>query len=306
MTALTEAVRCLALDAAAVATSAALRERGIESVLLKGVGLARRLGVDRRYGDVDLLVSPASFEAAQWVIAEWGGRPFVVGARPDDLPLRYERTWWLPGPTPLALDLHQGFAGVGDDDAFWRGLWRTAEEMPLAGGRIAVPDRDHAALLVALHAATPASSTRPRADLERALAVFPVEAWRGAASIAARYDAVEAYALGLRLAAPGAELATVLGLPDGCAPARWLTAQRAPGTTISLARLAELPGTPTRLRHVVRRLAPSPAMIRLTSPLARRGRCGLLLAYAGRLARHAANLPRAVRELRAARRATGR
>ncbi|WP_341718067.1 nucleotidyltransferase family protein [Micromonospora sp. FIMYZ51] len=306
MTALAVAVRCLALDAAAVATSAALRDRGIDSVLLKGAGLAHRLGTERRYGDIDLLVAPSAFDAAQRALAELGGRPVNDGVRPDDLPLHYERSWRLPGAVPGVVDLHQGFAGVTRDEEFWCSLWRSAEEMPLAAERIAVPDREHAALLVALHAATPASSAHPLADLERALAVFPVDTWRAAASIAWRCGAEEAYALGLRLTDQGARVAEELGMPRHCPPSRWLTAHRASVTALSLARLAELPSASVRLRHVRRRLLPSAAMMRNTSPMARRGRLGLLFAYVWRLVRHVSALPYAARELHAARRASRR
>ncbi|GGM53281.1 hypothetical protein GCM10011608_42700 [Micromonospora sonchi] len=296
------AVRCLALDHAATSTCLALRERGVDAVLLKGAGLAYRLGVDRRYGDVDLLVAPAAFSAAERILAELGAFPVISGARLDDLS-PHERSWRLPGHVPLVVDLHRGFAGAADAEALWHEVWNSAEEFPLAGGRIPIPGQNCTALFVALHAAAPGRSVRPRADLERALMVLPADAWRAAGRIARRCQAEEAYALGLRLADRGATMAAELGLPERSSPSRWLLAHHGSVPAYSLARLAELPTVAARLRHICRRAVPSPAMMRHSSPLARRGRLGLLLAYANRLGRHAARLPRAVLELRAARRA---
>lgn len=299
------AARCLALDAAAVETCAVFRARGVDVVLLKGAGLARRLASERRYVDVDLLVAPDSFQSAERVLLGLGCRPVAAGFRPDDLPLDYARTWRWPGAARLSVDLHRGFAGVSDAAEFWRIVWTSVEEITLAGGRVAVPDRDCAALIVALHAAAPGSSSRPRADLNRALHRLPIEAWRAAASIARRCGAEEAYGVGLRITDRGAAVASELGLPERCSPSRWLGAHHGSTTAYSLARLAEMPTFRSRVRHVGRRLWPSPAAMRQFNPLARHGQLGLLLAYAGRIFRYLADLPGALREVRAARVAAG-
>ena len=65
---------------------------------------------------------------------------------------------------------------------------------------------------VALHAAQHGPDTQPAADLERALAIADDELWLRAAGIAAELDATEAFVAGLRLAPPGARLATKIGV----------------------------------------------------------------------------------------------
>ncbi|GGM60475.1 hypothetical protein GCM10011608_51890 [Micromonospora sonchi] len=303
MTALADAVRCLALDSAAAATCALLRAHGIDAVLLKGAGLARLLGVERRYIDVDLLVAPAAFEAAQQALATAGYRPVVAGARPDEQ-LFHERQWFVPGSVSLVVDLHRGFGGVDDPEGFWQAMRSGAGELPLADGWVLVPDRICAALLTVLHAARPGKADHAVTDLSRALDMFTIDDWRAAAAVARRCAAEEAFALGLRTTERGRLLAADLGgLPVVYTPSRWLAAHRSCATAKSLARLTEQPTARARLRHFRLRLLPSPASMRFFSPLARRGRLGLLLAYAGRLGWHAARLPRGVRELRAARHA---
>ncbi|MEH1101634.1 lasso peptide biosynthesis B2 protein [Micromonospora sp. CPCC 205561] len=308
MTAVPAAVRCLALDATAAVVTRALAEQGVEAVLLKGAGLARRLGLERQriYSDIDLLVAPASFATAQRVLADLGCRSALPEERPDRRSHWYERPWRVPGPVPLTVDLHRGFHGVADPEALWSSLSGAAVRIPLAGGTVAVPDETGTALLVALHAAAPGRSGRPLADLERALEVFAPETWRAAADLAARTGAVPLFALGLRLTPAGAELAAALGLPRRTTPALWIRAHRGSPVALTLAQLAELPTARDRLRHLVPRLFPSPAAMRHSSALARRGPAGLFLAHLARVLRNLGRLPAALAELRVAGRAVRR
>jgi hypothetical protein len=296
------AIRCLALDAAAAATCGALRGRGIDSVLLKGAGLGRRLGVphQRLYNDVDLLVAPSTFDAAQVVLSELGYLPSMSGARSDDWTLSHERPWRIPGPVPLTIDLHRGFAGIAEPEAFWTAVSSAAERIELAGGVVAIPDEACTALLVALHAASPGRSAKPRADLARALDVLGHDAWRAAARIATRSRAASAFALGLRQVDRGVELAAVLGLRDRPSVAQWIVAHQGSSTAHAMARLAELPTTRARLRHLRLRSVPSAAAMRYSRALARRGPVGLVLAYLVRAIDHAKSTPGALRELRTA------
>ncbi|MBF9130419.1 nucleotidyltransferase family protein [Plantactinospora sp. S1510] len=292
------AVRCLALDALAVSTWTALRDRGIASVVLKGPGLARRLRTERlrRYADVDLLVSPSTFDAAQELLRELGHLPILPDARADDWAHWHERPWRTSGAVPLTIDLHRGFAGVTDPEAFWTTVSSTAERIDLAGGTVAVPDETRTALLVALHAGNPGRSAKPSEDLARALDVLPPGAWRAAAEVARRIGATSTFSVGLRRADQGAALAVELGLPHRTTPVRWIAAHRGSSTAYSLGRLAEQPTLRARLRYFALRLVPSPAVMRYAHPLARRGRSGLLLAYLVRAARLAWRTPAGLRE----------
>ncbi|MFI9639969.1 nucleotidyltransferase family protein [Micromonospora sp. NPDC051925] len=296
------AVRHLALDAVAVATCARLADRGVPAVLLKGAGLARRLGTEgcRVYSDVDLLVAPDTFDHAEQILAGAGFRSAVAQGCPDPRLLWYERPWHAPGPLPLVVDLHRGFHGVADPQAFWTLLSASAERLSLAGGTVAVPAAGATALLVALHAAMPGRSDRPYADLLRALEVFPVGVWQAATVLAEQTAAVPMFGFGLRLAPGGAELADRLGLPWRTSRTQWIAVRRVSGPAYVLARLAESPSGRERWRQLLPYLLPSPAAMRHDSRLARRGPVGLLAAYLVRLARHVVALPRAVGELRTA------
>ncbi|SCG58074.1 lasso peptide biosynthesis B2 protein [Micromonospora humi] len=297
MTTISRSARCLALDATAVAVCAALADQGIPALLLKGPGLAHRLGLwgRRVYSDIDLLVAPGAFHPAQRVLAGLGWHSPL----PDD-PAAYERPWHLPGPVALTVDLHRGFHGVGDREALWAELHASAEPFALAGGTVLVPGATATALLVALHAAVPGSSAGPRADLARALEVFPAPVWRAAADLAERIDATLLFAVGLRADPAGAERATALDLDRPASSTLWLRARRGSSVALGLARLAELPTVRARLGYLARRLYPTAAEMRYTVPLARRGWHGLLLARVLRFGRHVGRVPRAVPELRRA------
>ncbi|MFG1677281.1 nucleotidyltransferase family protein [Micromonospora sp. NPDC049282] len=298
------ALYCLALDEAAAVTHTALRTRGIDSILLKGAGLAHRLGNERSrtYTDVDLLVAPATFDAAQEVLLDLGYRPEMPGAREEDWSHWYERLWRTPGPVSLAVDLHRGFHGVGDPEAFWAALRAAAESMPLAGHSVLVPDRIAATMLVALHVATTARSPRPLADLERALTVTPEETWRSAADLAERTAAATDFAFGLRRLAAGAALADRLRLPSGSSAVHHVIHGGGSPAAYLLARAGELPTTRARIDYLARRLAPSPAAMRYARPLARRGGVGLALAYLFRFVRACWQVPRAIPQVRRAER----
>ncbi|MEU3455149.1 nucleotidyltransferase family protein [Micromonospora sp. NPDC006766] len=296
------ALRCLALDAAAATAVDTLRRADVDSVLLKGAGLARRLGTERLYADVDLLVAPAAFGRAQAALAAAGFRPHVCDELTGEGDAWHQRSWYAPGPLSLTVDLHRGFAGVDDPEELWRALRAGAEPMALGGGTVPVPDTAGCALLAALHAASPGRFVKPAADLALALDVLPAGAWPAAARIAVRCAATPAFAVGLRLLPAGAAVATQLALPTSGPPLPWLTAHGATPTAITLARLAELPGWRRRLRHLARLLLPSATYLRYVDPRARTGPGGLLLAHARRYGRHTRTLLRALRELHTARR----
>lgn len=300
------AARVLALDAAAVATVRALAERGIASLLLKGPAVAHRLFPDdpdrRPYRDVDLLVAPATFSAAEAALAGLGYRAEIEGPRHDNR-VWHEMSWMVPGPVPLTIDLHRSFAGVGDPGAFWAALWATAEQLSVAGEDVPVPGAAAATLLLALHAAAPGSSPQPAAELTRALDVLPAPLWTGAAEMARTCAAESAYAVGLRVVPGGAALARRLGLPSGSTAALWLSAHPASATAATLAGLSALPTMRARLRHLGRLLLPTPGDLYhrdAHAPEPRHSRVRLGRAYLDRLGQHIVGLPRGMVELRAA------
>ncbi|MFJ2081957.1 nucleotidyltransferase family protein [Micromonospora chokoriensis] len=297
------ALRCLALDALAVSTSELLRRNGVDTVLLKGAGLAQRLGVERIYADVDLLVAPATIPASRDALHGAGYRTRLPAKLYDVAAGWHEQPWSAPGPLPLTVDLHRGFAGVGDHDALWHLLRARAEPLDLAGGSVLVPDDAGTALLAALHAASAGASTKPARDLARALAVLPPGTWEAAGRLAADCDATPAFAVGLRVLPAGAVVATRLGLSSTAVPSSaWLAARLASPTSVGLARLTELSGPRHVLRSLAREVLPRPVYMRRIDAGACRGRWGLLWAYVRRVGWHVRRLPWALRDLRTARR----
>ncbi|MGC4863975.1 nucleotidyltransferase family protein [Micromonospora sp. DT53] len=297
------ALRCLTLDALAVSTSEVLCQNGVDSVLLKGAGLARRLDADRTYADVDLLVAPATISAVRDILQDAGYRMKLPADLYDAAGDWHEQPWSAPGPLPLTVDLHRGFAGVGDHDALWHLLRAQAEPLDLAGGTVLIPDDVGTALLAALHAASPGGFAKPARDLVRALAVLPPSTWEAAGRLAADCDATLAFAVGLRVLPAGTVVAARLGLSSTSVPSSaWLAARLASPTSVALARLTELSGPRHVLRSLARGVLPPPVHLLQIDAGARRGRWGLLWAYARRIGWHVLRLPGALRDLRTARR----
>src|SRR4051812_10485156 len=110
----------LLLRDAAIAIRA-LGDNGVETLVLKGLGLTARHyrdGGTRPMYDVDVLVRPDDVARALEVIGEIGFRPY--GTRPLDLQLRSRYGIGLHNDAGRELDLHwyATFQSAGDDD-FW-------------------------------------------------------------------------------------------------------------------------------------------------------------------------------------------
>jgi hypothetical protein len=201
------------------------------------------------------------------------------------------------------VDLHRTFLGIGAPPAVaWEVLTRDTAPFAVGGTTVQVLGVPARTLVVALHAAASGPHfPKPLADLSRAVASVDFEIWQRAADLAARVDAAAALAAGLRLDEQGRELARRLDLPTAVPLDVALRASAAPPLAVDLVRAAQTPGIGPKLRLVGRKLVPTPALMRVWSPLARRGRAGLAVAYVARpltLIRHA---PAALAAIRAAR-----
>jgi hypothetical protein len=135
-------------------------------------------------------------------------------------------------------------------------------------------------------------------DLERAIERIPVEDWRAAAALANDLGAAEAFAAGLALTSAGAELAARLGLDPRISLEYRMRAEGGSFGAWALHR-ARTAGSWRERAAVVREvLAPTPSAMRQFFPLARRGRRGLVVAYALRPLRLAIGaVPRAIEYL---------
>jgi hypothetical protein len=275
----------LAVDAVTANVVTALRRAGIASILLRGPAIARWLygeGELRAYRDLDLLVEPGTRGEAEAVLAGLGLIHRQAGFAPGES-VQHASEWICRRPS-VVVDLHHGIEGVRAPSAeLWPALASDCHTIEVAGVPADAPSAPALALIIALHAAHHGRGGGKHLDeLRRALDRADPEIWRATLQLAERLDAVPSLAAGLRLVPEGAELAESLGLSHGADRATALRAAGAHSTAIGFARLAATPGLRAKLAFVARKLAPTPAFMRHWSRLARRGRLGLVLAYAWR------------------------
>jgi Uncharacterised nucleotidyltransferase len=264
----------LAIDSAAVELTEQLRDRGIRAIVLRGPAIARRLYADRprAYEDVDLLVARVDADAVEAVVREAG---FELTSRD------VHATPWIRRSDGMNVDVHVTLIGIhAPPDVAWQELAHHAEPLPLAGGAADVLAPPALAMAIALHAAQHGlEGGKSLEDLARALDQLPAPDWRAAAGLAARLEATEAFAAGLRLLPAGAALADALDLSTAQSRETALRARSAPPTALGFWRLSETPGVGEKVRLLGRELVPSAPFMRAMYPLARRGRLGLAASY---------------------------
>jgi hypothetical protein len=293
------AAQTLVVDVVVAEVVAALAVRGIECVLLRGPAVARRLydtAELRSYVDADLLVAPPHVSGTAATLAAIG---FTSVAADGDLdrhrPLHARE--WRRGP--VAVDVHRTISGCTvPDDVVWQVLSEQSEAVVIAGATVRVPTASALALIVVLHAAHNGPRTpKPLADLGRALERLDAATWEGALRLAERVGAVSAFAAGLRLLPQGA-----LRAPRATPTVEVvLRASGAPPLALGIEWLLRTPGWREKAELVRHVLLPPRGALRTWRPLARRGRAGLLAAYASQpfwLMRHALPSVRAVRRAR--------
>ena len=291
----------LELRAAALAREVipVLSEAGIRAIVLKGPAIRQWLyapSEPRASADLDVLVAPNEFERTEGILRELG---FVA-----------ETTGWsteahgLSRPDGGAVDLHRSLPMVGaEPETTWRLLSANTAPLRVAGVEtecLSIPAR---ALHLSLHAAQHPEQQRPQEDLERGLAILDIPTWRKAATVAQELRATAPFAAGLRRTERGSEVAAALGLPEsgGSGSTLGLT-----GPAATLEGISRAGGLRERLRLAAWHAAPPPAYLRSWSPLARRGRAGLVLAYLMRPFVLIGRLVPAGRDYLKARRALGR
>lgn len=274
--------RTMVADKVTAQVVGAFRAKGIESILLKGPAIARWLydeGASRPYADCDLLIPPGDFVDGEGVLAELGFEREGLDTIPGDWP-KHARTWYRNDGGNV--DLHRTLVGVGVTDAeVWEQFSSRTEIMKVAGTDVRVLSKAGRALVLTLHAAKDGAKVgKARHDLGHALERAPLEMWRETAALAARLQASPAFAAGLRLLPEGRRLADELGLASEI-PMETALRQRggAPPFAVGIEWLATTPGVMRKLLLIARKLLPPPAFMRSWTPLARRGRLGLALAY---------------------------
>ena len=268
----------------------ALRGAGIHTLLLKGPVLAALLyedGAGRHYADCDLLVPLEEHGQAERVLSSLN---FVRDTSDDHFESRFgppHASPWIRESDGGIVDLHRALSGMrlGASDV-WQEVARNPVTMRVGGTEVQVPRPAACALIVALHAAHHEVGEMPYTleDLSRAIERLPFETWVEAGEIADALHSVPPFALGLRLLPPGRELADRLRMPS--ADLVEASLGRGPGgrTALGFERLAARPGLRAKAGLVLEELFPSPRFMRWWTPVARRGRRGLAVAYVWRVA----------------------
>jgi Uncharacterised nucleotidyltransferase len=288
----------LKVDALTLRVVGALAQHGVSPIVLKGPAVGRwiysEIG-ERQYSDTDLLVSPAARPAAEAVLRDLGFEPVQSGW------LSKSRSWRSGRGH---VDLHTSLFGIEVDDATaWEMLSADTESLAIGRTTVEVLSPAGRALHLATHAAQhDRTFPRPHADLERAVTILAVDVWREAASLSYRLRATRTFVAGLRRV--GADvLLEQLGLEAIRPPvATVLLAADPPPTALGISQLAAAPTMRSRLRVLARGLIPQRGYMHAQYPVARRGRSGLTLAYALRIAHLIRYLPRGLRACYCARR----
>jgi hypothetical protein len=298
--------RTLRVDAAAAEVLRGLREADCRAILVRGASLERELhepGRRRTYGDTDVLVQRADLRRAGGVLSGLG-YDLVLDHRDHPGVAEPHAQEWTRSPHHDRVDLHWRLPGVNaPPEVAWQAFSVQTVPIHLGGATGETLNRAGVALLVALHAGHHGDlEQRPLRDLDRALEALDRDTGSAASRLAAQLDAGEAFAAGLRLDPAGAELAAELRLPEVASSRRRLMAAGAPPGSLGLLSIVEAPTLRRRVAAFPLRLFPRPDLMRRMSPLARRGRAGLALAYPARLGSRAWRLPAAIRAVRASRR----
>lgn len=284
------AAQNFAVDQVTAEVVGAFKEVEIESILLKGPTLATWLYANegpRLYADTDLLIQRRDWQRARRALSDLGfqdSEAIAAHPRMDTA----ESTWTRLGDDS-EVDLHNTLFGLeASPDAVWEAL-RAGAVLERVGGVEVLAPPHHARLLhIALHAVQHSGEDdeapmvtlerRPMVDLERAIAMVPRETWVAARELAERLDGEAVFAAGLSLTADGAELAKEIGVRAQVSVKMALRLNNVPMSE-GFAELSQAGGIGAKLALVRRELFPNPAFMGWWSPIARRGRAGLAVAY---------------------------
>lgn len=289
----------MAVDAVTAEVTASFDEAGVPNILLKGPTVARWLYEEehqRPYGDTDLLVDPAAIELARKTLHELGFRSHFRPRRHAGIEPPHADTWTR---APHVVDLHSALPGAtGDRRSAWEVLYSEAPELKVGGRTVRGLARRALLVQLALHAAHHGTSMKhPVIDLRCALARCAPHEWSAAAMLAADISASEAFARGLSLLPEGRSVLGRIGME----PREWVgpsDPRGGPPLTEGFARVAAAPSARTRLAIIVDELFPTREFLWWWTPIARRSRRGLAMAYLWRPLYLMWQLARAVRARR--------
>jgi hypothetical protein len=272
----------MAVDRVTEEVVTAFGRAGVPCVLLKGPSIAQWLYPigGRSYRDTDLLVSPHDFHRATDVLRSLGfGAPSHALV---DHAHTYQRN---AGGYAQSVDLHRTLPYlVSPPDEVWQALWGSHATIAVGATQVDVLGVPPRCLHIAMHALQHAFEARgPYEDLRRALDAARLEDWSEAAVLGRRLGAEDALAAGLCLIPEGEAVSERLGLTTerrGIVRMAATVDEQLPAYQVQ--RFLDAESLGERVRLLVNPIMLSPTNLRQVSPLARRGRLGLGLAYASR------------------------
>ena len=288
-------VKGIGVDQVAGQVIAALDQRQVRPILLKGASFARWLygdGGARPYNDVDLLVAPCQLASAAEVLVGLG---YVLRcpAAAQGEQAEHATNWDRPhSPT---IDLHNTMSSrIGATPArCWEVISAQARPAVVGGMTAEVLAPTALALHVVLHAEVGKAKTLD--DLGRALSRLSLSEWQSSFELAQALDAVPAFGIGLRLLPEGEAVVAALAVPDHASVELVLRASSTEKLARPFDEVARARGLRAKAGLVGRELVPTPSFMRLWFPPARRSRLGLVVGYLYRLAWVPWHAPRGLR-----------
>ncbi|MGY1769913.1 nucleotidyltransferase family protein [Blastococcus sp. SYSU D00813] len=307
MTSYRDQAMALLLDDACRSIAQHLARAEIDFVMLKGATIAGWLYDDptqRTYVDLDVLVAPDTEAATVRALAELGYRPLLdvatlAALSPEEQPLQNRHG--------VDVDLHVTLTGIRvDRSEAWRILRVETVPWQWAGTTVPALSVPARTMHLALHLAQKGLADEKAArDLQLGLARVDDDTWRAAADLAERLDALDAFTAGLTLLPAGAALVRRLGLTGPSHVETRMRAASASHSALVLERAAMAKTWGSRLKLASNLLFPSAEWFRFAQPERTRTTGGLLRARVARPVQVLARMPRAFREWRRHRRASG-
>jgi hypothetical protein len=280
------AARSMAVDQMTAEVVSAFVREGISPILLKGPSIAQWLYPSdlRPYGDTDLLVSPAQFSRAARILRRLGfGQP----TRGRAIHAHTYRKMGTSLPQPLCVDLHRSLPYLAaSPKEVWRVLSADTDTMVVAGAQLDILGIPARTFHIAIHAVQHAfESKNPFEDLRRAVAVASRQELEQAIAVSRAVGAEDALAAGLCLIPEGVEVAAQFNLTTerrGILRFDVEGASDVEAAAYQVQRVLDARSIRERLALFIDMIFVSPNVLRETSLRARRGRTGLVLAYAVR------------------------
>jgi hypothetical protein len=281
---------------------------GIDCMLVKGPVIGAWLYEEaiRPYGDSDLLVAASDWDRATALLIAQGFRSDQYAEIGHPRMASSASAAFVRGGIDN-LDLHRTLEGLeAAPGEVWEALWSAAGRQEVGGRSIAVPAHPAVLMHLALHAVHHHARVKPIEDLRRGIRVGSEEDWRQAAALAEKLQGLPAFATGLRRLPEGEKLAMELGVGEAGSVLFELLTERVP-TAEALHELLG-PGLTLgeRASRVLTELFPRPSFMRWWTPLARRGKRGLVAAYPLRWGWLAVKVPAGLLALHRARRSRRR